>query len=131
VRYLGAEMVRIVSGERLPCMLTGDTNLSFQPHGCRGRRRASSGPQCFPLVSKTVCAGFCGACVYRRELFLSLCKHSGTATPLPEGTLLLAVVISSCYKLESCEAGGDCHTDGRGGSQAWSRCHGHMAMILG
>lgn len=46
-----------------------------------------------------------------RELFLSLCEHSGTVAPLPEGTLLLAVVISSCYKLESCEVGGDCHTD--------------------
>lgn len=42
-----------------------------------------------------------------RELFLNLCKHPGMVTPSSEGTLLLAVVISSCYQLESCEEDGN------------------------
>lgn len=46
----------------------------------------------------------------RRELFLNLCKHLGMVTPLPEGMLLLAAVISTCYQFKFCDGGGDGNT---------------------
>lgn len=123
---LGVEMVRVVSGERSPHMLIGNLNLSFLPAPVEAKHKKACAPPprqiqgCHTLVltpgflrttffhclGKQLVQSSVGPVSVRRELFLNLCKHPGMVTPLPEGTLLLAAVISTCYQLGSCEVGG-------------------------